>query len=235
MLPPLQGMQQHTIIAFQICYTGTLGNLYSFLPSKYMALDNAFGGCGSLTLCWFACSEGWQPAVNISTLPDISAHFYVWCWDEPARPHRQKTYRTAPSRQHSLLPGSASLCPLQSFHAISDLVLLAVPCHHHPLLHGMQHSPSAPGCKNFAFVGCNTTLKLFQVCWLQAHTHTRATIMSYGHKAKCHSLWAWPACSRAKLALGGVGMRCSVLPVPGGWESVPRVDVISDIDITFSY
>lgn len=30
-------------------------------------------------------------------------------------------------------------------------------------------------------------------------------------------------------------MRCSVLPVPGGWESVPRVDVISDIDITFSF
>lgn len=59
--------------------------------------------------------------------------------------------------------------------------------------------------------------------------------MSYGHKAKCHALWAWPVCSRAKLALGGVSMRCSVLPVLGGWESLPGVDAISDIDITFSY
>lgn len=50
MLPPVQGMQQRTITAFQICCTDTLGNLHSFLPPKYMALVNVSGDGGSLTL-----------------------------------------------------------------------------------------------------------------------------------------------------------------------------------------
>lgn len=128
------------------------------------------------------------------SLPD---HFYGWSWGQLARLHQEKTFGIAPSRQHSTLPALASLCP---FHAISDLVLLAVSCHHHPLLQGLQRSIRL---SEHCLRGLQHNSQII-LGMLTSSTHTQATIMSYGHKAKCHALWAWPVCSRAKLALGGV-------------------------------
>lgn len=121
----------------------------------------------------FTCSEGWQPAVHKTALPDISSPQHIFMSNIGMSSLRRPA-GLVPSGSGTV-PSLASLCPLQFPHVIPDLLDMLS---HLSLKQGMQHSPSASSCK---------TLPLWAVT--QLSNYFRRVDFKCIHTSSYYVLW----------------------------------------------